>query len=108
MSSESLNSLEIQTNLPKKRKKSRKGMFTVPVNLNKVHHRLLNILNRDVVHLMESSFKGVLTKDQSASLVNYLKLIKTLKELEKEKLSEMSEEDLEKLVESEKSSPETE
>ncbi len=79
-----------------KSRKSRAGLSLKEVNLDKTHKKLLNILDRDVSKLLNLSRTKSLTGTQSFSLVNYLKLIKTLKDIELEQLSELSDEELEK------------
>jgi len=84
--------------LPKKPRKVRAGMSIKNVDLVKLNKRLLNVLSRDVVHLLEASYKGKLDRDDQQALTNYLKLMKDLQKQEEDALENMSDEELAKLA----------
>lgn len=57
----------------------------------------LEILRREVRHLLMDSAGGKLSKDSSTALVNYVKLLKELHENEKDIVESMTEEELKEL-----------
>lgn len=91
--------MTINGSQPKKPRKHRAGMSIKHIDLEKIHKRLLNVLSRETAHLLELSYKGKLEKDDSASLTNYLKLLKDLKK-PKEEAAEvnLTDEQLEKIA----------
>lgn len=82
---------------PKNARKSRSGLSLKRVKLNKVRDQLLNVLAREAQALLIHSHTEPLTKDQSQSLLGYIKL---LKDLEKSPLNpdNMTIEALEKIA----------
>jgi hypothetical protein len=76
------------------KRKSRAGLSVKRVSLDKVHKKLMVVLERDTNHLLRKSLVEKLSRDESGALNNYLKLIKELRGIEKEKESELSEADL--------------
>jgi hypothetical protein len=71
-------------------------------DLGLVHRRLMTILIRDIKHLMNRVSTLPLNKDQSTSLVAYLKLVKELRlakvKLEEEELDKLTDEQLAELA----------
>lgn len=82
----------------RKPRKGQKRLRLDAVNVDYVEYQLLNILARDVRHLLEKVRLQILNKDQAQSLVNYLKLTKELKKQKLQELENMSEDELKKLV----------
>lgn len=68
------------------------------VNVDEVHKKLLNILQREAHHLFTMSVVTKLDKDESQSLVNYLKLLNQLKKDDTIDLDKLTDEELEKIV----------
>jgi hypothetical protein len=60
-------------------RKSRAAAAVLKVDFKRENQRLLTVLHRDIGRLMEISHAKALTKDESAMLVSYLKLISELK-----------------------------
>lgn len=87
--------IEYEVHMPRTAKDA---MRAVAVDLDKLNKRLLTILSRDISQLMVKSKKSSLGKDESQSLVAYLKLVRSLKKEELDELEEMSAEELEKVV----------
>lgn len=56
------------------------------------------ILSREIKNLRQESSLGLLSRDSSNALTGYIKLLKELKREEKELLDNLSDEELEKLV----------
>jgi hypothetical protein len=77
---------DIPQKSPRKRK-SRAGKSLKNINLDQIQKKLLNVLERETNQLLVLSVDGKLDKDQSDDLNK-----------EAEELSEMSEEELEKLA----------
>ena len=82
----------------KKPRRPRSGLSIRKFNLHKSHQKIMTILDREINHLMMDSIKGKLSKDASASLVNYMKVLADLKKIEAEALEEMSDEQLAKIA----------
>jgi hypothetical protein len=59
-----------------------------------VKARLLEVLRRESINLMTESTEGRLDRDRSVALVNYLKFLNQLDEAQNEKLSELTDEEL--------------
>lgn len=68
------------------------------VDLDELQDKTRLILYREIRWLMASSDKGPLTKDESAALVHYAKLIKDLKRDEGDALKNIPDEDLAKIA----------
>lgn len=75
------------------------------IDINTVHKKLLNVLSRDINFLLESSYHGPLTPTEASSLVDYLKLVKTLKEIDKDNNENLTNEQLEAIANNSKPSP---
>lgn len=65
-----------------------------------INRHLLSVLAREARQLVRLSSNGPLNRDQSTSLVNYIKLIKELKKDKAKELEEMPLEELEKIANS--------
>ena len=76
----------------------RTGKRSRNVDLTKVQKRLLTILDREIAQLMRLSYKAKLNKDDSASLTNYLRLVKELRKADEVDVGAMTDAQLEKLV----------
>ena len=74
------------------------GLRLKKIELERVYKRLLNILHRDVEHLLVLSVEKALTQPQSAALVNYLKIMGDLKEYNRKNTENISTEELEKII----------
>lgn len=70
----------------------------MPVDLDKIQHYFLVVLKREATRLLDQSFEAKLSEESSKALVNYLKLLKDLKESEEKELESLSDEELEKLA----------
>jgi len=65
--------------------------------------KTVEILRRDITHLMMESSQGKLSKSSATDLVNYVKLLSDLYKQEKEILSNLSTEEIKALVTNEHS-----
>ncbi len=92
------NPLTNPPNSPKRHRKSKRGTSLKEVNLKRAHKKLLNILDRDINHLLLISREGELKKDQSQALVNYLKLLREFQKEDKLNLENMTDEELERIA----------
>ena len=79
-------------------RRSRAGMSTREVNLDKVYRKLKVALDRQADHLLRKSHEEILGHVEMTGLLGSLKLIKDLRKVEKDKDSEISDEELEKLA----------
>lgn len=70
------------------------------VDLDKLSHKLLNVLTRETNNLLDASSQGKLDRDDAASLRDYLKLMKDLRAMDEDKMKNLSDEELEKLAKS--------
>lgn len=61
-----------------------------------IKDRLMEVLRRESVNLLTESSEGRLERDRSAALVNYLKFLEKLEESQKDKLADLSDEELRK------------
>lgn len=68
------------------------------VNLGKQKKRLLNILERDIRKLLKISETEKLSKEDSAAVCTYLKLISEIEKKEVGDLGKLSEEELERIA----------
>lgn len=68
------------------------------VDLDILIRQCRTVLGREVERLMDASHKGKLSRDDTATLVNYFKLLPDLKKQEKEALGELTDEQLEVLA----------
>jgi hypothetical protein len=87
-----------QTEIKAKKKSSRAELSLKRVNLERLHRQLLNVLSRETTALLHLSYYEKLDKDAAAALCNYLKLMKELSKMEEDKLSGLSDEELEKIA----------
>lgn len=60
--------------------------------------RLLNVMSKDIVHLMKSVANGGLNKVESEACRAYLKLVKDLRARQDEEAKEYADEELDKLA----------
>ena len=67
---------------PLRTRKPQAPRRTKKVKLALLRKQALTVLSRDIGYLMDDSYKRPLAKDESYSLVNYLKLIKELEKIE--------------------------
>jgi hypothetical protein len=58
--------------------------------------RFTEALRRESFNILSEASMGALAKDRSSALIGYLKYLNQLEELQKEKLEDLSDEDLEK------------
>lgn len=68
------------------------------VNLDRLQHQFLTVLKREASRLLDISYTEKLSADASKTLVNYIKLLGELKELELKDLENLTDEELEKLT----------
>lgn len=68
------------------------------VSIDELQMRTLEILRREISNLMVASARGSLSRDDAMSLTGYIKLLKELKDNEKELLANASDEELEKIA----------
>lgn len=66
--------------------------------IDEMRVKCTEVLRREVTNLMMESAKGKLSTSSSNSLVNYVKLLAELKDVEDEELKRLSDEHLKKLV----------
>jgi hypothetical protein len=59
-----------------------------------IRDRLLEVLRRESVNLLTESSEGRLERDRSVALIGYLKYLNQIDDLQKDKLAELSDEDL--------------
>lgn len=90
--------MEIESLNDTKKRKSQAPRRLSPVNLDKIQHQFLIVLKREATRLMDQSFEDKLSDESSKTLVNYLKLMKDLKEMEAKELENLTDEELEKLA----------
>ena len=67
-------------------------------SLNKIQNRLITVLVRETESLMDLSFNHKLDKNDAASLVNYLRLLKEMRKDEEDKNKNLTDEELEKIA----------
>lgn len=66
------------------------------VDQESLKDRLMEVLRRESLNLLQESSEGVLGRDRSTALIGYLKFLNNLEESQAERLSELSDEELEK------------
>lgn len=71
----------------------------VEVDQEMIRDRLMEVLRRESINLLTESSEGVLARDRSTALVNYLKFLEKLEDGQKDKLSDLSDEELAKAKE---------
>jgi hypothetical protein len=69
---------------------------TPDIDQEQIKARLLETLRRESVNLLAESAEGRLERDRSVALIGYLKYLNQLDEVQKEKLQDLSDEELEK------------
>ena len=80
-------------------KKTRAPRGAKKVSLSRLKKQLMTCLERDTLHLMDSSFAGKLSEEESSDLRGYLKLVKELMKDEAKENELVSDADLEKIAE---------
>lgn len=65
------------------------------VDLDKIQRKFITVLGREANRLLDESFKKKLPEESAKILINYLKLLKQLQELELSELDKLTEEELE-------------
>lgn len=78
-------------------RRSRSGMRTRYVDIDKVHKKLMTVLDRQADHLLRKSVAEILSRDDMTGLTSSLKLIKELRNIEKEKKAELTDKELEEI-----------
>lgn len=66
------------------------------IDQDQIKSRLLETLRRESINLLAESAEGRLERDRSVALIGYLKYLNQLDEAQKEKLQDLSDEELEK------------
>ena len=91
-------SREINTKLPKSIAKPTiiESVTKADADQEMIKDRLLEVLRRESLNLLTESSEGRLERDRSVALVNYLKFLEKLEDGQKDKLSGLSDEELEK------------
>lgn len=64
------------------------------VDLEVLKDKLLEVLRRETKNLLQESSEGRLERDRSVALVSYLKYLNVVDDLQKERLSELTDEEL--------------
>lgn len=62
---------------------SRGANSLVAVDFKKEYKRLLTILHREIARMMENSYQKCLSRDESSTLISYLKLVSELHAIRK-------------------------
>lgn len=78
-----------------KKTRTREQRRLVPINLDKIRQRFLIALKREANHILDESFENKLSEESAKTLVNYLKLLNDLKQIEEEDLEKLTDEELE-------------
>jgi alpha-galactosidase len=79
-------------------KDKRTGYYVSRVNLSKTEKRLLHVMNKDVLRMMDVvKTSNALSKPDQEAVTRYLKLIKDLKAHEEVKAQDLPEEALTKI-----------
>lgn len=73
----------------------RRSRYIGTVDIDEIQRQLLGVLKRETQQLLDESFAQKLSEESSKSLVNYLKLLKQLKDDELKALEMLTEEELE-------------
>lgn len=68
------------------------------VDQEQLKDRLMEVLRRETINLLTESSEQRLERDRSIALVSYLKFLNQLEESQKDKLAELSDEDLAKKI----------
>lgn len=85
---------------PKRTKRIKyKGDKLLKVKLENEAEAIKNIVKLQIVELYRMSKEGLLSKDDSAKLMNYFKIIMDFKKAETDELENMGPEELKKIVE---------
>ena len=69
------------------------------VDQDKIKDRLLETLRRESINLLAESAEGKLERDRSIALIGYLKYLNQLEDIQKDKLKDLSDDDLKKQAE---------
>ncbi len=69
------------------------------IDQDQIKTRLLETLRRESINLLAESAEGKLERDRSVALIGYLKYLNQLEDIQKDKLGDLSDEDLKKQVE---------
>ena len=73
--------------------------YGVPdIDQDQIKARLLETLRRESFNLLAESAEGKLERDRSTALIGYLKYLNQLDDIQKEKLADLSDEELEKVA----------
>jgi uncharacterized membrane protein YvbJ len=81
-----------------KPRKSRAAMSTIKTTPDRLKEQLKTVLARDIAHLLTASFDGKLNQTESQSLITYFKVVSDLNKEDKENMSSMTDEELERLA----------
>lgn len=87
----------MEPNTPLKQKKKRLPRLK-KIDIDLAHKKLLNTLAREIHHLFTLSVYEKLGKEDSLSLVNYVKLLNQLKKDSQQDLDSLTDEELEKIA----------
>lgn len=79
-------------------RKSRAGLSCRRVRIEDLNNKALNCLQREMSKLMGLTHQNKLGKDDAAALVQYAKLIRELRKEDREERRNMTDEELEALV----------
>lgn len=90
----------LHPNLMPGNRKGIKGLRIKRVSITRLEKASLTILNREIDCLLEKSYAGKLSKDDSVSLRDYIRTIRDLRKDEDVTLNRFSDEDLDKLANS--------
>lgn len=71
--------------------------ISADINLDELYDKTKLILYREIRNLLRDSASQLLSKDSSQSLVNYAKLLKDLRKEERERLKNLTDEELAKI-----------
>lgn len=84
--------------LIKKKPQKKRRIRLKKVDLDNLNKKLLNVLSREINHLMQLSFNHKLEKDDADALAKYVKLLKELQKDSTESNDNLTDEQLEKLA----------
>jgi hypothetical protein len=68
----------------------------VEVDQEVIKSRLMEVLRRESLNLLGESNSGKLDRDRSSALIGYLKLLNSIEDEQKNKLADLTDEELEK------------
>jgi hypothetical protein len=81
-----------------KPRKSRAAMSVVKTTPDKLKEQLKTVLARDIAHLLTASYDSKLNQVESQSLVTYFKVVSDLGKEEKEEMSSLTDDELERIA----------